>query len=75
MPSEHLCASADQPSLCCHGSDATLGLCFHPVGLADSSDGNSEGFEDDTGTEHSDGTDGEDEEGDLEDGSGENMCI
>ncbi|XP_023510510.1 PHD and RING finger domain-containing protein 1 isoform X2 [Equus przewalskii] len=40
------------------------------AGDTDSSDGNSEGFEDDTGSEHSDGTDGEDEEGDLEDGSG-----
>lgn len=52
-----------------------MGLCFYFVGLVDSSDGNSEGFEDDTGSEYSDGIDGEDEEGDLEDGFGENMCI
>lgn len=62
-----------QPSLCCFGCDSALGPVF--LLLEESSDGDSGASEVDMGSELSDGSDGEDEEGSLEDGSGENASV
>lgn len=63
--------------------DQTPGPDAHPplsaAALArdaeESSDSDSGGSEDDTGSELSDSSDGEDEEGDLEDGSGKSADV
>lgn len=62
-----------QPSLCCFGCDSALGPVF--LLLEESSDGDSGASEVDTGSELSDGSDGEDEEGSLEGGSGESASV
>lgn len=57
----------------CYGCDSAPGPVF--LLLEESSDGDSGASEVDTGSELSDGSDEEDEEGGMEDGSGENAGV
>lgn len=76
------CPAMDDDSLD-EFEDQTPGPDAHPplsaAALArdaeESSDSDSGGSEDDTGSELSDSSDGEDEEGDLEDGSGKSADV